>query len=192
MILIIDEAHELLRHDAGKIGKSMVLLLTCMLNEGVFSIVLLGTEEFLQLLDISSELKNRCVPDEDVTMNACDIRKAEDRIYFFTFLKRLEDQIFKAGVVDRPLGWVDSLEDRAKLHNMSQGIPGVACRILRLALECAFRAERKWLEWNDVEAAFRAFNRNHKKPGFDPFANGPQRETLARLKSRGRFRCCPA
>lgn len=180
-LLIIDEAHELLRHDGGKTGKAMAMMLKSLCNEGVFSIVLVGTEEMLQLFHISPELKNRCVP-EEVTLQACDIKNAKDRLFFFKFLKRLEDEIVAAGVVDCALGWVDTLEDRAKVFDMCVGVPGVACRVLRMALERAFRNGRPSLEWNDIESSFRAFNNNQKNPGFDPFANGPQKATLGRLK----------
>lgn len=183
VVLIIDEAHELLRHDGGKVGKQMAMLLKTMLNEGCFSIVLLGTDEMLKLFHISNELRNRCVPDEDVNLSAFDIRKADDRIYFFTFLKRLETQMVENGVVDEALGWVDTIEDRARIFDMCEGVPGVACKILKIALDRAFRAGRTSAEWRDLEAAFRAFNRNQVRPGYDPFADGPKKETLGRLKA---------
>ncbi|UFW48192.1 MULTISPECIES: ATP-binding protein [Bradyrhizobium] len=182
LLLIIDEAHELLRHDGGKTGTAMAMMLKSLVNEGAFSIVLVGTDEMLQLFHISKELKNRCVP-EEVTLQACDIKTGKDRYYFFKFLKRIEEEMVAAGVVDTALGWVDTLEDRAKIFDMCEGIPGVACRVLRMALERAFRNGRSSLEWSDIESSFRAFNNNQKKPGFDPFAEGPKKDTLARLKA---------
>jgi hypothetical protein len=183
LLLIIDEAHELLRHDGGKVGMSMAMLIKTMLNEGVFSIVVLGTDEVLNLFHISKELKNRCVSEETVTLKAFDIKSVKDRVYFFKFLKRIEEEMVAAGVVDSPLGWVDTLEDRAKIYDMCGGVLGVACRILRMSLELSFRAGRPSLEWTDIESSFRAFNRNQKKPDFDPFVNGPKKETLGRLKA---------
>jgi hypothetical protein len=183
LLLIIDEAHELLRHDGGKTGMAMAMMLKSIVNEGAFSIVLVGTEELLQLFHISRELKNRCLTDEEVTLAAFDIKKEKDRTYFFKFLKTIEDRMAQDDVVDRKLGWVDTLEDRAKIFDMCEGVLGVACRVLRIALERAFNAGRPYLEWDDIESAFRAFNRNQKKPGFDPFAEGPRKETLGRLKA---------
>jgi type II secretory pathway predicted ATPase ExeA len=188
MLLIVDEAHEMLRHDGGKVGKAMAMLLKTMVNDGVFSIVLLGTDEMLPLFhspqkDKPSELRSRCVMDEEVTLQPFDIRKAEDRKYFFSFLKRLEIKMVEDGVVDHALGWVDSIEDRAKIYDMSLGILGIACRVLRNALERALRDGRTSLEWHDIEAAFRAYNRMQTVPGFDPFVNGPKKETLGRLKA---------
>jgi hypothetical protein len=128
-------------------------------------------------------LRSRCVPDEEVTLAPFGIKKERDRGYFFKFLKRLEVKMVEEGVVDRALGWVDSIEDRAKVYDMSQGILGTPCRVLRNGLERAFRAGRTSVEWHDIEAAFRAFNRMQKHPGFDPFVNGPNKETLARLQA---------
>lgn len=183
LVLILDEAHEMLRHDGGKLGKQMAMLLKTMTNEGCFSIVLLGTDELLQLFHISKELRNRCVPDEDVNLGAFDIAKAEDRKYLFKFLRRLDDAMVEHGVVERRLGWVDSLEDQAKIYDMCEGILGIACRIMLMALERALREGCRSVEWKHLESAFRAFNNIQKKPGYDPFAKGPQNETVGRLKA---------
>ena len=150
LLLIIDEAHEMLRYDGGKTGKSMAMLLKTMVNEGIFSVVLVGTDEMLDLFR-SKELKSRTVADEDATLLPFDIKKEADRRYFFHFLKRIEDEMVKTGVVDEPLGWVSSLEDRAKIYDMCEGVPGIACRVLRMALERALRDGRTSIEWADFE-----------------------------------------
>ncbi|MBR1178075.1 ATP-binding protein [Bradyrhizobium sp. KB893862 SZCCT0404] len=182
LLLVIDEAHELLRHDGGKTGHNMAMLLKTMVNEGIFSVVLVGTEEMLGLFR-SRELKSRTVADEDATLRPFDITKAGDRAYFFKFLQRVEDEMVKRGVVDEALGWVSTLEDRAKIYDMCEGVPGIACRVLRIALERTFRRGRTSLEWADFESAFRAFNATELRPLFDPFAEGPHKATLGRLKA---------
>jgi hypothetical protein len=182
LLLIIDEAHEMLRYDGGKTGKSMAMLIKTMVNEGIFSVVLVGTDEMLGLFR-STELKSRTVADEDATLRPFDIKKAADRAYFFKFLQRIEDEMMKIGVIDEPLGWVSTLEDRAKIYDMCEGVAGIACRVLRMALERALRSGRTSIEWSDFESAFRAFNATQERPLFDPFANGPKKETLGRLKA---------
>jgi hypothetical protein len=183
LILIIDEAHEMLRHDGGKVGRQMASLLKTMVNECVFSIVLLGTEDLVPLFK-SHELLNRSLPDADVHLGAFDIEKQAEREYFFSFLQLLEDTLKEDGVVSRSLGWVESIEDCAKMFDMSGGILGTACRMLFMALERAFRAGRSYLEWKDIETAFRAFNRlrPESERTFDPFPNGPKKKTIAILK----------
>ncbi|SEI20923.1 ATP-binding protein [Tardiphaga sp. OK245] len=182
LLLVIDEAHEMLRYDGGKTGKSMAMLLKTMVNEGIFSVVLIGTDEMLGLFR-SKELKSRTVADEDATLLPFDIKKQGDRRYFFRFLQRIEDEMAKTGVVDEPLGWVASLEDRAKIYDMCNGVPGTACRVLRMALERTLRSGRTSIEWPDFESAFRAFNATEERALFDPFANGPKKETIGRLKA---------
>lgn len=182
LLLVIDEAHEMLRHDGGKTGHSMAMLLKTLVNEGIFSIVLVGTDEMRGLFR-SKELKSRTVADEDATLLPFDIKKEDDRKYFFRFLQRIEDEMVQRGVVDEPLGWVSSVEDRAKIFDMSEGIPGIACRVLRMALERALRNDRTSVTWPDFESSFRAFNSTELRPLFDPFAEGPRKETLGRLKA---------
>ncbi|WLA64922.1 ATP-binding protein [Bradyrhizobium diazoefficiens] len=181
-LLVIDEAHEMLRYDGGKTGKNMAMLLKTMVNEGIFSVVLVGTDEMLGLFR-SAELKSRTVADEDATLLPFDIKKAADRAYFFKFLQRIEDEMVKTGVVDEPLGWVSTLEDRAKIYDMCGGVAGIACRVLRMALERTLRSGGTSIEWKDFESAFRAFNATEERPLFDPFAHGPKKETLGRLKA---------
>jgi hypothetical protein len=182
LLLVIDEAHEMLRHDGGKTGHSMAMLIKTMVNEGIFSVVLIGTDEMLGLFR-SKELKSRTVADEDATLRPFDIKKEADRRYFFRFLQRIEDEMVKMRVVDEPLRWVSTLEDRAKIYDMCDGVPGIPCRVLRMALERALRNGRTSVGWADFESAFRAFNATEPRPLFDPFANGPKKETLGRLKA---------
>ena len=182
LLLVIDEAHEMLRYDGGKTGKSMAMLLKTMVNEGIFSVVLVGTDEMLGLFR-SKELKSRTVADEDATLLPFDIKKEGDRRYLFRLLQRVEDEMMKTGVVDEPLGWVSTLEDRAKIYDMCEGVAGIACRVLRMALERALRSGRTSIKWADFESAFRAFNATQERALFDPFANGPKKETLGRLKA---------
>lgn len=66
---------------------------------------------------------------------------------------------------------------------MCEGIAGIACRVLRLALERTLRSGRTSIEWKDFESAFRAFNSTLERPLFNPFAEGPRKETLGRLKA---------
>jgi len=120
---------------------------------------------------------------DDATLLPFDIKKQDDRRYFFRFLQRIEDEMVKTGVVDEPLGWVASLEDRAKIYDMCNGVPGIACRVLRMALERTLRSGRTSIEWPDFESAFRAFNATEERALFDPFANGPKKETIGRLKA---------
>ncbi|UGX94811.1 TniB family NTP-binding protein [Bradyrhizobium barranii subsp. barranii] len=182
VLLVIDEAHEMLRHDGGKVGRQMASLLKVMVNECVFSILLVGTEDLKPLFK-SLEVLNRSLPDDDCDLRPFDITKRADCEYFFPFLKMLEDRLVEDGVVDRPLGWVDSVEDCARIYDMSGGILGTPCRVLFMALDRAFRAGRPHLKWDDISKAFVAYNqlRPENERTFDPFVKGPRTESVATL-----------
>lgn len=45
------------------------------------------------------------------------------------------------------------------------------------------RKGRTSVTWPDFESSFRAFNSTELRPLFDPFAEGPRKETLGRLKA---------
>jgi hypothetical protein len=68
---------------------------------------------------------------------------------------------------------------------MSGGILGTPCRVLFLALERAFRDGHPYLKWDDIAKAFGAYNglRAESERTFDPFPKGPQKESVAVLKS---------
>ncbi|MHC2674472.1 hypothetical protein ACVI1J_006635 [Bradyrhizobium diazoefficiens] len=182
VLLVVDEGHEMLRHDGGKVGDQMASLLKTMVNECVFSILLVGTEALKPLFK-SLEALNRAVPDHDCDLRPFDIANRADCEYFFPFLKMLEDRLVEDGVVDRPLGWVDSVEDCARIYDMSGGILGTPCRVLFMALDRAFRAGRPYLLWDDISKAFGAYNqlRPANERTFDPFVKGPRTESVATL-----------
>lgn len=184
VLLVVDEAHEMLRHDGGKVGLQMASLLKTMVNECVFSILLVGTEDLKPLFK-SLEVLNRSLPDHDCDLRPFDIANQADCEYFFPFLKMLEDRLVEDGVVDQALGWVDSVEDCARIYDMSGGILGTPCRVLFMALDRAFRAGRPHLKWDDISKAFGAYNqlRPKNERTFDPFVKGPRKKSVDTLSS---------
>lgn len=177
----LDEAHEILRYDGGKMGGQMMEALKGIVNQAVASLIISGTRDARRLFN--SELSNRVMTEAAVNLNPFRVQDLEDRKYFFGFIKRLEEHMLEDGVVDRRLGFTDSLEDRARLFDIEDGILGTVHRIVRNSLLVAFRAGRRHLEWDDMAAAFRGWNAAKKQPRFDPFARGPEKNTLAVLKS---------
>ncbi|BBO14793.1 ATP-binding protein [Bradyrhizobium sp. TM102] len=183
-ILVIDEAHSILAYDGGKLGPQMARCIHGLVNEGIFSVILMGTEKVERLFKMDDELKSRKVLDMKADLSRFDVAKAEDRGYFFGFIDRLESQMVKDGVVTRKLGLVHSVEDRARLFDMAEGILGTVSRILRLAIRRAMQNGREFLEWKDIEVCFQTWNgsdqtgQRGKKPNHDPFKNNIRQETL--------------
>lgn len=183
-ILVIDEAHSVLMHDAGKIGPQMARCIHGLINEGIFSIVLMGTKSVNNLF-IDSELKSRKVQDMSADLSAFDIKNGNDRGYFFGFIDKIEDRMVKKEVVSKKLGLVGNVEYRAHLYDMAEGIPGTISRIIRLAIRQAMLSGRDYLEWEDVRVCFQTWNgdegkkdREGEAPNYDPFKEGIRQATV--------------
>jgi AAA domain len=180
-VIVLDEAHNMLTYDGGQIGKQMAKIIKSLVNDAIFSVILMGTEDTKRLFKLDPELLSRCVPDGDIDLDRFDIKNAEDRDYFFKFVERLEGRMIRDGVIDDRLDLTGSLEAKATVYDMADGVIGIVSRILRMSLDRALRDGRTTPTWEDITNCFRAWNRTRKKAGFDPFDNGPQKETLAQL-----------
>jgi len=178
-LIVIDEAHNILAYDAGKRGKQMAIALKSLVNEGVFSIILMGTERTKDLFKYDPELHSRCVVDGGVMLDAFDVSKENDRIYFFKFVKRLEERMLADGIIDEPIGLTSSAEDRAKVFDLAGGVVGMVGKFLRSALRVALDSGRTTIVWSDIQNVFQAWNAMSSEKAFDPFDNGPQKKTLA-------------
>jgi hypothetical protein len=181
VIIVLDEAHNCLAYDGGKTGQQMAKVIKSLVNDGIFSVILMGTEETKRLFKIDPELLSRCVPDGDIDLARFDIKNAQDRVYFFSFVERLENRMVRDGVIDDRIELTGSVEARATVYDMADGIMGIVSRIMRMALDRALRNGRTTPTWDDITNVFQAWNRTRKTAGFDPFDNGPQKDTLAHL-----------
>jgi hypothetical protein len=184
-VVAIDEAHSILAYDGGKLGPQMARIVHGLVNEGIFSIVLMGTDKVEKLFKMDSELKSRKFTQVEANMSKFDVWNADDRGYFFRFIDSLEDRMVKDGVVARKLGLIGSVDDRAKLFDMADGILGTVHRILRLSVRRAMEQGREYLDWKDIQTCFQAWNGRQErddegkpnKPGYDPFRLGEKKET---------------
>jgi hypothetical protein len=188
-IVVIDEGHSILAYDGGKLGPQMARCIHGLVNEGIFSVILMGTEKVDRLFKMDDELKSRKVPpDMEADLSKFDVAKAEDRGYFFGFIDRLEDKMVAKKVVSKKLGLVRSFEGRAILFDMAEGILGTVSRILRLAIRRAMQKNRDHLEWEDIEVCFQTWNGKEdkddkdRKPNYDPFKRGVKQSTLDAVK----------
>jgi hypothetical protein len=182
-VIAIDEAHEMLTYDGGRTGPQMAKLVKSLVNEGIFSVILLGTDAVKKLFTINSELMSRNIAAGEISLTKFDITNEEDRKYFFGFVRRLETRMLEKGVIDAPISLTDDIETRATIFDMADGILGTVSRVLRLALRRAHGQKRHVIEWDDIREAFQGWNSTRKEPGFDPFVAGPQFETLANIRA---------
>jgi len=112
-------------------------------------------------------------------LDAFDVSKENDRLYFFKFVMKLEDRMLADGIIDEPMGLISSAEDRAKVFDMAGGVIGMVGKFLRSALRVALDGGRTTIDWADIQNVFQAWNAISSEKAFDPFDNGPQKKTLA-------------
>ncbi|GAA3840498.1 hypothetical protein AFIC_002562 [[Pseudomonas] carboxydohydrogena] len=150
------------------------------MNDGIFSIVCVGTNELAQLFAADKELAGRLV--DTVDFGAFSIKEREERDYFFNFVGLLETEMCERGVIDKEIGLLDTVESRACVYDFAGGVIGSVSRIMKTALDRTFSDGRGSIEWDDISRSIRA--RNHASEAsdgityFDPFLKGPKRDTL--------------
>jgi hypothetical protein len=178
-IIVLDEAGNMLRHGGDATAFDMAKAIRGLANKGIFSVILMGTDKVDRLFVLDTELISRSYG--DINFRGFNIKLKEDRGYFFKFIAGLEKRMLEEEIIDRPLGLVANVEDRAKVYDFAAGIIGIVPRVLRIALRIVLTQGRGYLTWDDVEDAFQAWNRprDKDKKHYDPFENGPDKETVS-------------
>ncbi len=187
-VVALDECHNMLQTVGAEVFATS---LKSIVNDAVFSLVLLGTEEACAIFRSSNELQSRCKATVD--LGRLRIENKDDRDYFFGFVAYFEEEMYKLNVIDRKLNLVDGVTERASVYDMAGGVVGKVPRILAIALERALWdtfKPRRWLTWDDIGAGYRAWIRSQQNEAgklphklFDPFdpknkEGGPRWRTI--------------
>lgn len=180
-VVFLDEVHNLLVHDAGKVGAAMAQALKGLLNQSVFSLVLAGTEEVERLFQINSELAGRVY--EDVGLGRLRIEYGSERTYFFKFVQNYEARLVKDRVLNARYGLTDDVRTRAKIYEAADGVIGVVVRILRIAVRAALAAGRTKLTDDDLADAVWTYWRRTDKNRRNPFVDGPDEKILKHIRA---------
>jgi type II secretory pathway predicted ATPase ExeA len=182
-LVILDEAHNLLANGIS-LAPKMAKAFKSLVNDGIFSLVLCGTEEVMPLLNCDGELQSR---QKEVLDFGRFRLNAEDLSYFLNFVALLESEMMTKGVVDAPIGLTMNADACATVYDMSEGVIGIVARIMRLALERAMKAGSTTVTWEDVGNAYRSWQVIKKSLAGtdgksvnkrDPFLKGPDKRTI--------------
>jgi hypothetical protein len=181
-VVVLDEVHNLLANGLG-LAPKMAKALKSLVNDGIFSIVLSGTQEAMPLLTCDAELQSR--QKELVDFGAFRLN-SDDLQYFLNFVAFLEAEMVKEKVIDAPIGLTNDIEACATVYDMAEGVIGIVSRIVRLALERALRGGKTMITWEDIGHAYRAWQMASPTKGpdgksgknRDPFLKGPDHRTL--------------
>lgn len=176
-LIILDEAHSMLRETT---VERMATGLQSLLNHGVFSIVLLATDEIRPLFR-HSELRSRC----EIPLELGPPAKANPTncVRLFQFAEELCTEMHRLGVIDRPFRPTSTITECAALYDMTGGALGQVSRHFRRGLQHAFSRNLRTLNWSSIQFAFAHWLTLPDAHAHDPFNKGPLPSTMAAVKS---------
>jgi hypothetical protein len=128
-IIILDEAHNLLTGAGHKTPLIMAKAIKSLVNDGLFSVVLSGTDKMTPLLTCDPELRSR--EREPIHFRKLDLTK-EDCRYFLDFVAHFEGKMKEFGVIDDYIGLTGGAESCATTYDMADGVIGIVVRLVRL------------------------------------------------------------
>ena len=179
-LIILDEAHNMLAHDAGKIAPIMAKALRSLVNDAVFSLVLAGTEELQSIYD-NRELTERCLDPVDFGPPLLDDTAA--CIEFFSFVQEFCQEMHSLGVVDKPFNPLGNVNECATIFDMTSGLMGQFVRLVRRALHRAFLEGNTSLNWETLCLSYSAWRKLDKNLGrYDPLQKGPRANTVLAVR----------
>lgn len=185
-IVVFDETHNMIIKNALPSTQAMAKAVKSLLNDGVFSIVCLGTPQMAQLFAADSELAGRMK--DPIDFGKLRINDPEEREYFFKFVSDLEDEMVDKRVIDKEIGLLDTVKTRAQVYDFADGVIGGVHRVIETALDRALEEARGYIKIDDIARSVRAKNLATKMKKdddavvyYDSFKDGPRTRTLAIL-----------
>jgi hypothetical protein len=186
LIVVLDEANNMIGQDEIATARPMAKAIKSLVNEGAFSIVVMGTAKAHRLFEADPELNSRKIA--DINLDPIDLSVPSERRYFFKFVGQVDRQMERDGIVEKRIGLIEDLRSRAMVYDMSGGVVGNVVRVLRIALRLAHRDKRRSIEWKDIEAAYYSWSITQVDDNgqsikmYDPFVEGPKVSTLEAVK----------
>lgn len=180
-IIILDEAHNLLTNAGHHAPLVMAKAIKSLLNDGLFSVVLAGTDKMMPLLTADPELRSRQRLPIQFTRHGLT---TDDCRYFMDFVAHFERQMKDSRVIDDYIGLTNGIESCATTYDMADGVFGIVVRIIRLALERSLGNAKPSITWQDVALAYRSWisvGEVEVKKRRDPFAKGPSTDSVAAM-----------
>jgi len=176
-ILVLDEAHNVLTNTS---PSKAAHALKSLLNDGLFSLVVCGTDAVRPLFAPSQEFGSRLLAAIDFTPPAAaDVEGCNE---MFEYAQRLCDEIYSAGVIDRPFSIVDTIEHCAILYDMTGGTLGQVSRHLRRGIDLAFDRGMPFINWQTLIEAFDSWYRFTGATSPHPIRNGVKNSTLTAVQ----------
>jgi hypothetical protein len=187
-ILVLDESHTPIVGRRSKREWAMTLapLFKSLTNDGLFAVIVMGTDDALLYFQVSDELNNRLF--DAVSLAPVNLLDPSQHHYFFKFVGRIDRQMVRDGIVDAPVGLIDDVRSRAMTYDLAQGIPGTVSRVLAGALRISQRENRRIISWDDIRQAFWIWKGEQVDEDgepiaiYDPWLSNPREATLEAIR----------
>ena len=177
-ILVLDEAHSVLAKTS---PEKAAHALKSLLNDGLFSLVVCGTEAVAPLFSSNVEFGSRLLT--AINFAPPTVANTEGCNEVFDFAQRLCDEIYRAGVIDRPFNIVDTIEHCAILYDMTGGALGQVSRHMRRAIDLAFDRGLPFITWDLVIESFDSWHSLTAPNSPNPVRNGVKNSTLGAVQN---------
>lgn len=149
-LLILDEIHHLVHSESQKLAKSVSETIKRMLIKGVCPIVMAGIEEAYRLPQANSQLAQRCLPSID--LHPLKVSVNSDIKLFMDFLDDYTEKLEEFEVIHQSPE-LTSANTAACILEVSQGVLGAACNLIKDAIGIATQDGRDSVTWNDLSDA---------------------------------------
>lgn len=140
-----------------------------MLDDGVVSLVFGGDESALPLMNRNIQLANRMIAPGDI--NALQIGDEEERRTFRSFVLRLDQELVRRSITDRPSDLVADATLRC-LFVVSSGYLGRVVNLVRQAIAISVRRSAPIIEPHDLWLATERWAIQQKIVSYNPFSTG--------------------
>jgi hypothetical protein len=156
-IVALDEAHSVIGvRERWARAQAFAPHIKSLVNDGLFAVIVMGTEDANLFFETSPELNNRKF--DSISLEPVDLSNPDDFSYFYKLIGRIDGELVAQGILDERIGLIDDLKSRALLYDMSGGVVGIISRILMIALRRVQRKRKRTIDWeNDIKQAFWAW-----------------------------------
>jgi AAA domain len=186
-IVVLDEAHNMLGRDKSANAVTIASAIKSLVNDGVFSVIVMGTSDAHLLFEQYSELNNRKF--DKISLEPANLNDPQDYEYFFKFVGRIDREMVSKGIIEQRTGLIDDIASRARVYDLSNGIVGVVSRVLMLALRISQRAGRRVIEWDDIKHGFWTWKAEQRDEDgnpiediYDPFQSDVRESTVEKIR----------
>jgi hypothetical protein len=172
-IVVLDEAHNML---ARTTPERAAVALKSLVNAGLFSLVVCGTEDVLPIFSAGTEFKSRLFTPVDFSPPLiADVEGCQE---LFSFAQKLCDEALRSGILDLPFDIVDTVEHCALLYDMTGGVIGQVANHLQRGVAAAFERGVPFVTWDNMIEAYNSWYRVAGGSSPNPIESGVKPSTI--------------